>query len=268
MRLHALHPRLSTVAVILASGVIGITGCSDDDDNPVGPKTPSTQFAGVFLGGNNGGRVTLSIPLDSEELAPARPTSAGPAYEVPVLANLSFDAGASVDLLGSYNEETDSLHVAGNGYVLVGAYDPAEPIPGITGHFTGPSEPGLFDCVVDAGTGSASDVQSWCGEHTQDQNLYEGMYVGVVGWTELLGFIEIEGEPIHFEGTVTASGDGIYLVHATRDLGAGTVLAIDGTINPATKDMWGGWVIRVQGAPTQDGEWNLGHCIPGTTGPN
>jgi hypothetical protein len=238
--------------------------CSDDEESPTGPSPATSQFTGVFTGPGDGGLMTLSIPLATGDLAPTHPVRTALAHDVQALATLALDAGGTINLAGTYSEETDSLALTGQGYSMAGRYDPAGPVPGVTGEWTGPPGPGFFDCAA----GGTGEVHTYCGDETRTGIVFEPMQVGIAGLSDLFGFIVIDGEPIHLEGTVTASASQVYSLTAAKDLGGGAVLRVDGTFRLWNKDMWGEWVIESHGVPGDSGTWALAPCLAGTTGPN
>jgi hypothetical protein len=66
----------------------------------------------------------------------------------------------------------------------------------------------------------------------------------------------------------TPIGQGYYTVSATTDLGNGTELFVYGTLSAGVR-AYGQWSIQADGVPQEPfGDWNLGQCLTGTTGPN
>lgn len=265
MRLSNTPRRPWIVLTIVVSTLGFLPACDDDDDrhHPLEPGSMDTPFTGMFTGPGDGGLMTLSVSLAAADLSAARPAAGSATHSVDAVATLSLDSGGTVNLSGTYTEENDSLHVSGQGYTLTGVYDASEPVPGITGEFTGPLGAGLFDVSI----GGSNSIGVLCGEHTQDQITYERMQLGV-GLTDIFGFIVIHGETIHFEGTSTPIGGGLYTVSATQDLGNGTELFVNGTLN-LSANAYGQWSIQANGVPQEpSGDWNVSRCLTGTTGPN
>ena len=257
------RPSWAFLTIVVLTLVV-LPGCDDDDeDNPLQPGSPNTQFTGMFTGPGDGGLMTLSVPLAAADLSAARPAAGSATHSVDAVATLSLDSGGPVNLFGTYTEENDSLYLGGQGYTVTGVYDASEPVPGITGEFAGPLGAGFFDVSI----GGSNSIGVLCGEHTQDQITYERMQLGV-GMSDIFGFIVIHGETIHFEGTATPLGGGYYTVSATQDLGNGTELFLYGTLN-LTAHAFGQWSIQANGVPLEPfGDWYVNTCMTGTTGPN
>ena len=248
------------VPILIVSSALA--GCSDDDeDNPVNP-TPSTQLTGPFAGAGDGGLMTLTIPLVAADLAPVRPAGAVVAHDVEALATLSLDSGGGpVNLSGTYNEESDSLNLTGQGYTVVGQYGPAEPF--IAGSFTGPLGNGLFSCAI----GGRGAIAVYCGEHVNSAQTSTGRWHIAISGTTAFGFAVIDSETIYYEGTVTGTG-GVRSIVVRQDLGNGVELLVDGTLNTANDDVWGEWVLETNDMLDDHGTWDGALCLSGLTGPN
>lgn len=250
---------------VLALCLFSFSGCGDDDDdNPVHPGggTPSTQLTGTFVGENEGGLMSLAIPLAQADLAP--PLGAGPTrvHSVTASAVLSPDVGGVVNLTGVYDEEADSLYLSGQGYTLDGHYDSAGPVPAIVGDYTGPNGAGLFGCAV----GGSGTVHVYCGTFVNESQTSTGRLNLVTIGDHVRGLVAFEGEIVAFEGTSTATST-VRTIAVNQELVAGRVLIASGTIDLNTGEAGGNWRIEVIGV-VDFGTWDASTCLPGGAGPN
>lgn len=253
MRLFAVPRRALFLCATLALLSLVAFGCSDDDDdNPMdpGPGTQSTQLTGTFAGANDGGKMTVTIPLAPAALAPRL---GGPAltHDVAVTGTLLPDAGGTVGLTGIYNEETDSLYVTGGGYVMGGEYDPAGPIPGIAGVYLGPSGAGGFGLAV----GGSGTVTVYCGTYVNDDLTASGRLNMVVVGNAVAGAAIVQGEVRGFEGAITGTAPN-QTISVNQDIGDGAFLIAEGDLNATTGEITNGtWRIEVETVISDFGTW-------------
>jgi hypothetical protein len=245
---------------------LALTGCGDDDDgdqNPVNPGTGDpTLFTGTFVGATEGGLMTMYIELPQAELAPSL---AGRTAEpgAPAFGVLSPDVGGTINLSGTYNQETDSLRLSGSGYTVMGHYDPAGPVPGIIGPYTGPGGAGFFGCAV----GGSNAVQVYCGMYTDLLATKSDRWnLAIIGGA-VRGLAYYGVDVLNFEGTATGTGN-TRTIAIQQDLGGGAVLIADGTLNTTTGDVGGDWRIEIGSTVDDSGTWDASTCLPGGTGPN
>jgi hypothetical protein len=255
MRLFAVPRRALFLCATLALLSFVAFGCSDDDDddNPMdpGPGTQSTQLTGTFVGSNDGGTMTVTIPLASAALAPST-TDPALAHDVAVTGTLSPDAGGTIGLTGIYNEENDSLYVTGGGYVMGGEYDPAGPIPGIAGVYLGPSGAGGFGLAV----GGSGTVTVYCGTYVNDDLSASGRLNVVVVGNLVSGAAVVEGEVVGFEGTITGTAPD-QTISVNQDVGEGAILIAEGDFNATAGTITNGtWRIEVETVITDFGTWS------------
>jgi hypothetical protein len=253
MRLFAIPRRaLFTFVALGLVTLVALQGCSDDDDdNPMDPGAQSTQLTGTFVGSGDGGTMTVTIPLASTALAPRLGGSAL-SHDVAVTGVLSPDAGGTINLTGTYSEETDTLYVTGGGYVMGGEYEPAGSIPGIVGVYLGPSGAGAFGLAV----GGSSTVTVYCGTYVNDDLSATGRLNTIVVGSEVAGAAVVEGEPVGFEGAITGTAPD-QTISVNQDIGNGAVLIAEGDLNATTGEITNGtWRIEVDTVITDFGTWS------------
>jgi hypothetical protein len=205
-------------ATALTGALVGV-GCSDDDNDPGGGNpTPTTTMTGAFVGAGDGGRA--SVTVSTTTLAPGLPrtkiqpgaggarilgTGSVATHNVFASGSFDLDAGGVVGLSGTYSDETDSLHLTGGGYTLLGAYDDTGGIAAITGAYNGPNGIGFF-AVVNA---PASSVTTFCGTFVNAGATLTGRLNLVVIGSDAggAGFPDGDPEGVGFEGTVTGTGN-------------------------------------------------------------
>ncbi|HET9253391.1 MAG TPA: hypothetical protein VFP58_14850 [Candidatus Eisenbacteria bacterium] len=257
MRLHYRSSRRSMFALVLALCAIGFTGCSDeDDDNPVDPGSSSTELTGAFANANEGGQMSITIPLPTGNLAPARLAGSALAHDVSVTGTLYPDTGDTIGLTGIYNEEANSLVLSGGGYTLSGAYDAANTPPGVAGTYSGPNGTGIFGCAV----GGSSSVLVLCGSLTDLGVTYTERWHLVVAGNAAAGVAIMEdGEIIPFEGTVGGVSPGRTL-SVNHDLGDGRSLIASGTVYTNAEISNGTWELDEGTIADPMGFWSAHDC--------
>jgi len=257
MRLHSLCSRLSTLAVVLSLCAIGFTGCSDDDDdNPMDPGTGSTEFTGTFANAAEGGQLSITIPLATGDLAPARLAGSALAHDVAVTGALYSDVGDTIGLSGTYNEEANSLVLTGGGYTLTGTYDAASSPQGIAGSYTGGNGAGIFGCAV----GGSSSVLVLCGTLTDLGLTYSERWNMIVAGNAVAGLAVMEdGEIIPFDGTLGGVSPGKSL-SVDHDLGDGRSFVASGTVYESAEISNGTWELDSGTIADPNGLWSGQDC--------
>lgn len=258
MRLFAVPRRaLFLRAALGLLTLVALQGCSDDDDdNPMDPGSQSTELSGTFANGLEGGHMSITIPLATGNLAPARLAGSALAHDVVVTGALYSDQGDTIGLTGTYNEEADSLLLTGGGYTLEGKYDAAAAIPGIAGVYSGPNGGGYFGCAV----GGNSAILTMCGNLQDLGSTYSERWNMVVAGDVVAGLAVMEdGEIIPFEGTLTGSSPNRTLA-VDQNLGDGRSLVAAGTVSTATGAGQGSWELEMGTIADPSGLWAVWDC--------
>ena len=251
-------PRLAA-AIVVAS--LAVAGCGDEGDNPASPgggvpSPPASQFTGTFLNASQAGLMSLTIA--SANLARRLDAPANADTVVTATAVLSPDGGGVINLSGAYDTTTDSLHLAGQGYVFAGRYEATGVPPDIEGEYTGPIGSGAFACLP-GGTGS---VKVFCGAFRSSSTATTGLWNLVISGATLIGLEAANGGPgaVGFSGVVT--GTGVVRALSFSSTG-GPALSGSGTWNTSTNLVAGTWTTT-----GESGTWSGEPCLPGTTGPD
>ncbi len=242
--------------------IFGLGGCGDDDNpaNPGGGGGPTqTQLTGGFIGGGDGGKLTLTVATGT--LAPPRPGLRAGAVDVGATGTLDLDGGGLVSLSGTYDTVTDSLNLSDGlpgGYAFVGVYDTTGADPGIIGGYTGPNGNGLWGCFV----GTESTVKVFCGSFENAGMTVSGRWSLIIIADRLIGGMVATGSSdiIGFEGTVTGSSNPRILSMAGEE--AGVELTGAGAWDTTTNDLSGTWSTSDSGtqAPIDNGTWASTLC--------
>lgn len=260
----------SSLLLAFALGTGLLAGCGSDDDNnggggPGGGGGPTaTTFTGVFANDTENG--SLSVTINSTSLAApfrsrlgvlTRPPLARPA-DIPATGVLKPIGGSSVTLTGSYNDQSDSLHLANlaAGYAFAGIYDTTGSFSAVIGQYVGPNGIGFFGAV----TGSAIPT-AFCGTFDSDVTATGGNWDLVIAGGEVGGIAFPTGaEPFAFEGTIETSG-------TMRDITAGSddpgvyQLTVTGTLDMTTNTVSGTWTYEDLITPATDsGTWSGSPC--------
>ncbi len=243
-------PRVLACVAVL--GLITWVGCSDDDeDNPMNPGgggPTSTSFTGLFIGGGDGGRVSLTIATTA--LAPALRSAI-----VTATGSFDLDGGAAIPLTGTYDTDTDSVYATGGGYSIAGAYDSTGTEIAILGGYTGPNGDGFFACLA----GASTSITTLCGSFDNDTMTETGLWNILIYGDDVAGAAVPDGGStvIGFEGTVVGTGNprtinfsgsdgavdltGTGSWNTTTNVVTGTWDTVDsGTLTPIDNGTWGG----------------------------
>ena len=200
--------------VPLALGFFVLAGCSDDDDDDDN-GTPATQTTmnGAFAGGTTE-TGTLAVTIQSGTLAGSlgnRTASTNPmlpASKVVVAAVGTLDlegVGGTHALAGTYNTDSDSLFLSGDGYTLEGKRTNTGAGQVIEGLYTGPNGNGAFFVLAGAGV----PLQSYCGTYTSGAQVDSGFVALTVRGSSLTGFVLSKldsNDIIRLNGTITGTG--------------------------------------------------------------
>jgi len=253
LRLRAIASAAAPAAV-LASLLALAPGCGDDDSkNPAGPGNPSatTVLTGAFVGGSQGGLVSLS--LSTADLAPRPPRGArgSPARAdsvVSAVMTLGPVGGGAVNLTGTYDTQADSLHASGQGYQVSGRGDTTGVVAVVAGNYTSAVDSGAFVCTP----GGLGSVKVFCGEFQSATGPATGRLNLVVSGGTLLGLFAYEGllPALAFSGTVGGSG-------IVRSISFSGGASGTGSWNTATNVVSGAWS---QGSDM--GSWAGELCLP------
>jgi hypothetical protein len=232
------------------------SGCGDDDSkNPAGPGNPSatTVMTGTFVGAADGGLATLS--LSTADLAPRLPRAARPApgrADSVVTASMTLGpfGGGAINLTGTYDTQTDSLHAAGQGYSVRGRSGASLAGPTVlVGNYASGSDAGSFICTP----GGSGSVRVYCGEFQSATGPATGRLNLVFTDGTLFGLFCHEGlQPsIALAGTVTGTG-------TVRSISFSGSVNGTGSWNTATDEVSGAWT-SVGG---DTGSWTGERCLP------
>ena len=255
--------RLARASIGLLA-MFAMAGCSGEDDNPVDPGvgTPSTQFTGTFINGNEGGLMNLTIA--SATLAPALRAASIGAHDIVANATLSPDVGGTINLTGTYNEEADSLNLIGGGYTMSGKYSSTGGVGGIVGRYMGLNGSGFFGCAL----GGSSAVKVYCGSFENQPQTVSGRWNILIIGDEVVGVAAPSGgNPFGFSGTASGTGTTRAIAIFT-DSGGGAVVRANGTLDTTTNDVAGTWTFEEDFVVTDTGTWSGTPCRAGGTGPN
>jgi hypothetical protein len=268
MRLFAIPRRPLFLGAALLT-LVALQGCSDDDDdNPMDPGGQSTELSGIYVSHYDGGKMTVTIPLASAALAPRLGGSAL-AHDVAVTGLLSPDLGETVDLTGTYNEETDSLYATGTNpgfsspYLMWGKYEPVGSVPGIAGHYQGPNAPGGFVLAA----GGSGTVTAYCGVTIIDGETSTGRINLIVVGTQMAGAVivytgELGLERLyHIQGTITGTAPNqtitVNQILGDQDPVDGLILIAEGTLDATAGTITNGtWELQLEGTTTDFGTWD------------
>lgn len=255
MRLQTL--RLPTLAAILALSLIAFAGCSDeDDDNPMDPGSGSTEFTGTYASTGDGGQVSITIPLATGSLAPARLARPALAHDVAATGTLYSDVGDTIGLTGIYNEEANALVLSGGGYTLSGTYDAGSSPAGIAGTYTGPNGTGIFGAAV----GGSGSVLVLCGTLSDLGVTYTERWNLIVSGSAAAGLAVMEdGEIVSFQGFVAGVSPGRSL-SVNHDLGEGRSLIASGTVYDNAEISNGFWELNEGTIADPNGTWSAQDC--------
>lgn len=250
---------LVSVAVL---GLAFWVGCSDDEENPMNPGggATSTTFSGMFIGGGDGGRMSLTIATTS--LAPALRSGSLRSVVVTASGSLDLDGGAVIPFTGTYDTVTDSMDAFATDplgdYTLAGAYDSTGTVGGVLGSYDGPNGSGFFGCLA----GTPGSITTLCGSFDNQSMTETGLWNTIIYADEVAGAAVPDGSStlIGFEGTVTGTGNPRQISIAGSD---GAVdLTATGTWDTVTNQITGTWDTVDSGtqAPIDNGTWSGDPC--------
>ena len=260
---------MKRTALLVSIGIgLALAGCSKDENGGgrvIGPPgTPSTQMTGVFLNTSVGG--LLDVTIETSPLAPTwRPPAAAGGSRgdaavpgVSAFGTMSPDGGGTVNLTGTYDPDTDSLYLNGQGYALAGLYLPSGAPPRLQGRFSGPLGNGSFLVMA----GSRTQVRTFCATYENgDATLWGALNFAISG-TSLAGFEVEDGDTVVVALSGSSSGTG-----TTRALAfLGGSFQGSGTWDPSKNLVQGDWLGYVQSGALDSGVWSGEACLPGTTG--
>lgn len=245
--------RAYVVAAALAAALIVavLGGCGRDRKStapPSNPPTPQTQMTGVFLGSAENGLIDVTI--DTAPLTSPLDTI------VTALGVMSRDTGGVVNLTGTYDTATDSLHLNGQGYDLDGVFLPSAVTVRLQGRYTSPSGGGAFLALIGA---RSSVVHVFCASFDDTTATTLGTLNLAVGGGALAGFEAVYGDTaiVTLQGTVAGSG-------TTRALAfTGIEFQGNGSWNTLTGHVAGVWA-----SPLGTGVWSGDPCLPGVPDKN
>lgn len=243
---------LACVAVL---GLVTWVGCSDDEENPMNPGgggPTSTSFTGMFIGGGDGGRMSLTIATTT--LAPALRSGLLRSAIVTATGSLDPNGGAVIPLTGTYDTDTDSVYATGGGYSIAGAYDSTGTEIAMLGGYTGPNGDGFFACL-----GASTSITTLCGSFDNQSMTETGLWNIFIYGDDVAGAAVPDGAStvLGFEGTVVGTGNprtinlsgsdgavdltGTGSWNTTTNVVTGTWDTVDsGTLMPIDNGTWGG----------------------------
>lgn len=167
--------------------------------------------------------------------------------------------GPTVTMNGSYDADTDSISLAGDGYAVTTMVEADNEPPSMVGLYDGPNGPGLFGAVQVA---SGTNPPVGCGTYESTigaENGNIGVLVsgsdvgGVMFSSEALVFYPFEGMTTGGDTTLTITGEGVE---------GSDSLAIAGTYNTLNGQMSGTWALFDTGTASMvdQGTWSGGPC--------
>ena len=249
------------ILLILLAGVI--VGCSDDNKS-TGPDGggPTSGFTGLFVTGSASGKMVLTISSATlaGRIRPLRAASVG-AHRVDASATITPTGGSSINLIGFYSDEEESLYVAGPNYTLIGHYDDSETPPSFTGSVTSTGGDGIFGCFL----GGTTTVKIYCGTYESTSGPAAGSWNMVSIDTSLVGVAFPAGgsasDLITFDGTIERTGTTRAIAFTGGDPGV-LDLTGTGTYDTVTTDVSGGWVLDDVTDVNDDGGTWMGKLCP------
>lgn len=222
-------PRTLSLLLLAAAAAAAIAGCDAIGLSAGGPTGPSarpergTSFGGYFVGEITSGHVWFYLPRNHFAGALSRhdPQRMG-AGVISARGSLAALGDSSVPLLGTYNEERDSLYLEGGGYTLIGRYGSSKSF--MKGTISTPAgRSGTFRCLEGAGL-------SWCGAYASASGSTLGSLIVATNGFNLIGVAVPTGAPsddaIEFDGTEYDTNVGLRIEFAG---GVPGVLALTGT---------------------------------------
>jgi hypothetical protein len=244
---------------IAITAVIAMIGCSDDKNpaKPGGGGGPTTSgFTGFMANGALSGKIVVTV--NSTALAGRLPGSRAGAHDITASATFTFD-GATMMISGTYDDEADTLNLAGSGYTFHGMLEAGGDTPAIVGEFDGPSGGGLFAVVTNA---LAPDV--YCGNWRNAAMDDSGTFNVVANDTLFAGFAvaAVNPEPFDFLGTISGTGT-TRTMNGTGGEPGQTELTITGTLNTMTSMASGTWDFTVSDpmyGTDDNGTWEMELC--------
>ena len=272
-KLFATHPRILTrlVTVTAAAAILVGVGCSDDDNNNGGgTPTPTTTMVGAFVGGGDGGKITVTV--SSTMLAPGLPTTklkfgaggsrllrpalAG-AADVGASGSLDLSGGPVIGLTGNYSQEADTLHLSGGGYTFSALYDSSSSGESMVGGYSGPNGPGFFGIVKGEG---GKVIQVFCGAFENAGVTVTGRWNMIINGDDVGGaaFANGDTDGAGFEGAVTGTGNPRTITFS----GGNSSFSLTGTgsWNTTTNSITGTWETSDGISTLDSGTWQGTPC--------
>lgn len=241
------HGLLQGVVLAWVLVVLALGGCGRDRKPTAPPPkspTPQTQMTGVFVGGSENGLIDITIDT--------APLTAPLDTVVTALGVMSRDTGSVVNLTGTYDTATDSLHLNGSGYDLEGMFLPNAVTVRLQGRYTSPSGSGAFLALTGARN---SVVHVFCSSYDDATSTTLGDLDLAVAGNALAGFETVYGDTAIVTLQGTANGTG-----TTRALAfTGIEFQGNGSWNTLTGHVEGVW-----SSPLGSGVWSGDECRSGT----
>lgn len=210
-----------------------LSGCGDDAPTGVDKSAVPTLFTGFVTDGFESGAMTMTV--NRRHLAPGRPARRAGAGYVAVTATFVF-RDTSRTVTGSWDDNADSLHLTGEGFVLTGHDGGSGNDPYLTGTMSFPG--GAIGCWAAMSNANAQvTLRSGRWKHAVESdsgtvNLLEGSQLLMIGsWKragsavhlELAGGLGLKGAIYFFGGddqTAVINAEGV--VPPSSNLAEGT----------------------------------------------
>ena len=219
------------------------------------------KYTGTFMGAEEGGRIGITI--DDAVLAGARvqPAASTGTHHVRASAVLTQDGGATSEVIGFFDHETNSLTLSGSGYTVTGAWDESLPYSGMIGQYQGPAGNGLFVCLW----GSTTTVKVMCGTFQNANQTASGRLNFAMYGMDLVGLAASDDEKLwRLEGVATPTypSSTIWTIQLSSSDGEGGTLTATGTLDATTNTVTGTWETSVNTDAVDSGTWS-GSLCPG-----
>jgi hypothetical protein len=218
----------------------------------------SFPYLGAFMSAGEGGRMGVTIEDAVLRTAGVRPAASTGAHRVAATAVLTQDTGATHEVAGFYDHDTDSLALSGSGYAMQGVYDESLPYPGFQGRYQGPAGDGLFVCLF----GSSSTITVLCGAFENADQTASGRWNIAMYGEDVVGLAASSNEDTWLlEGAASVRGT-IWTIQLSSSDGQGGTLNATGTLDTTTNTVTGTWAAALNSEPVDSGTWS-GSLCPG-----
>jgi hypothetical protein len=166
---------------------------------------------------------------------------------------MSRDTGGVVNLTGTYDTATDSLHLNGQGYDLDGAFLPNAVTVRLQGQYTSPSDGGGFVAL----TGPRdSGVNVLCAAYEESAATMWGTLNLAIAGGAVAGFEVVDGDT----SIVLLQGTAVGTVTTTKAIAfTGIEFSGNGSWNTLTRHIEGVWA-----SPLGHGTFSGDECLSGT----